>query len=123
MAASTEFDSLWKQAVQSYISSTGRTELESSILDSIHNPDDLLAEIERKNGKFIAFREKHSKFRNVLKCALIPVTAACDIANQILANSPYAPASVVLGAIASLIQSAGGVSQVYDCIERLFGEL
>ena len=123
MTVDTEFEGLWKRAVQSYVTTTRRTDHESSMLGNIHSPDDLLMEIERDNGKFSAFREKHAKFRKVLKTTLIPISIVGDISNQAVASSPFAPASVLLGATAFLIKSANGVSQVYDSIEKLFSEL
>jgi fungal STAND N-terminal Goodbye domain len=123
MAANSGFDSLWSQAVQSYISSTGRTDAENSILGNIHSPDDLLVVIGRDNDKFSGFREKRSKLYNVLKVALGPVSIASSLAKEAIASSPFAPASVILGAVALLIKSASGVSQVYDCIEKLFSKL
>ncbi len=117
------FGELWSQAVESYIAATGRSDGEKSTLAAIHDLEELLARVERENDGFSAFREKHAKLRRILTMALQPVMLAASAAGALIENSPFAPARVIMGAATLLVNSAHGVSRVYDGIEKLFSDL
>lgn len=123
MNADSSFSELWAGAIQSYMLATGRSENEISELSAINDPSDLLAWIEKDNDRFTVFREKHAKLRRVLKVVLQPVMAAANIAGSVVETTSFAPSHAILGAVAFLVKSAGGVSDMYDCIEKLLGDL
>jgi len=123
MTPDESFQQLWGQALEDYFSSTKRSDEDKRVLGSTHNLDGLLARLLSDSQKFTGFREKHAKLRSVLNRIAQPVSLVSNLAAKAIADTPYAPASVVLGAIALLFRAAEGVTQVYDSIEELFDKL
>ena len=123
MAAKQEFEDLWDEALDKYIESTSRTDREQALLRKLKDPEDLEKELERDRDRFTSFRAKHGKLTGRLKKAIKPLTALSNAASSAISNSPFAPASVVLGAVVFVVQAADGVSEAYDWIDQLFDKL
>jgi hypothetical protein len=121
---SQDFNSLWEEALEEYIDSTGRTPSEQELLkQQLKNPDDLRNQLETDHGKFTSFREKHGKLTGRLKNAAKPLMALSDLASSAIGLSPFAPASTIFGAITFVVKAADGVSEAYDWIDQLFDKL
>lgn len=123
MPSEPTFDELWDQALENYLTLTGRSPEDKAVLKKLHNPEDLYNKIEDDHRKFGNFRDKHSKLFNALSKAVRPFAVVSSIASSAISLSPLAPASVILGSVLFLVKSAGGVSEAYDWIEQLFDKL
>lgn len=124
MATSDEFESLWEQAWEQYIDSTGRSEDEQqNLIRHVKSPEDLGKQLEIDKDKFTAFRSKHGKLTERLKKAVQPFIALSSVASSALSLSPFAPASTIFGAVVYVVKAANGVSEAYDWIDELFDKL
>ena len=111
MSSEPTFDELWDQALENYLTLTGRSPEDKAVLKKLHNPEDLYNKIEDDHRKFGNFRDKHSKLFNALSKAVRPFAVVSSIASSAISLSPLAPASVILGSVLFLVKSAGGVSE------------
>jgi len=117
------------EAWNTYIQSTdckldGKPLLEKfKKLKQLHKARDLSDQLQADHREFTTWREKHSKLTNTLKSMVGPFIVCSSIASSAISLSPFAPASVVLGAVTFLVNAAGGVSEAYNWIEELFVKL
>jgi len=123
MTSDESFQRLWAKALHDYFETTKRSDGDKQILRSIRGPDDLLAWLQSDSQKFAAFREKRAGLRRVLSRIAGPLSLVSDIAGKAIASTPYAPASVMLGAVGLLFRAAEGLTLVYDALENLFERL
>ena len=104
MVLRTDFDDLWRDAFDAYQRETGRPLLREHVLQTLHSPDDLLNEIESQSQEFGGWRSKNRKLWTTLSTLLVPVTALGGLAQDAVSLTPFAPASVVLGAVLYLVK-------------------
>jgi hypothetical protein len=123
MSTKQDFDDLWEEARDKYIESTGRTLSEQDLLEQLKSPDDLEKQLEAERNKFASFRAKHGKLTGRLKKAINPFTVLSSAASSAISLSPFAPASIIFGAVVFVVKAADGVSEAYDWIDQLFDKL
>ena len=123
MSNKLAFDDLWEKALKKYFTSTDRTYSEQVLLRQLKSPDDLQKQLETNHNKFSSFRARHGKLTGRLKTAVQPFMALSSVASSAVSLSPFAPASMILGAVVFLVNATGGVSEAYDWIEQLFDKL
>src|SRR5215469_1689 len=123
MSGDPTFDELWNTAVGNYMRATNRSPEDKTLLSRLHNAEDLYNQLDTDSRRFSSFRNKHSKFFNVLKSSVGPFMVLSEIASSAISFTPFAPASTILGAVVFLVKAAGGVSESYDWIEQLFDKL
>ena len=118
----TDRDKAWNM----YLQSTDHNPEDKPLLEKLkklHKAEDLSNQLQADHREFSTWREKHSKLTNTLKSMAGPFMVLSGIASSAISLSPFAPASVVLGAVAFLVNAAGGVSEAYNWIEELFVKL
>jgi hypothetical protein len=123
MSNKLAFDDLWEKALKKYFTSTDRTYSEQVLLRQLKSPDDLQKQLETNHNKFSSFRARHGKLTGRLKAAVQPFMALSSVASSAVSLSPFAPASMILGAVVFLVNATGGVSEAYDWVEQLFDKL
>lgn len=123
MSDHSDFETLWEDVLDKYIDSTSRTQAEQELLKAIKSPEDLEKRLQRNKEKFISFRSKHGKLSRGVQKVLRPFTTLSTVASSALSLTPFAPASVVFGAVVFIIEAADGVSEAYDWIESFFDKL
>jgi len=126
---SNELEAERDEAWNMYIQSTDRNLDGKPLLErlkklkQLHKAKDLSDQLHADHDEFSTWREKHSKLTHTLKSMVGPFIACSSIASSAISLSPFAPASVVLGAVTFLVNAAGGVSDAYNWIEELFVKL
>ena len=123
MSDHSDFETLWEDVLDKYIDSTSRTQAEQELLKAIKSPEDLETRLQRNKEKFTSFRSKHGKLSRGVQKVLRPFTTLSTVASSALSLTPFAPASVVFGAVVFIIEAADGVSEAYDWIESFFDKL
>lgn len=116
-----QIPTIYKEAIRRYEEITNKKLDESSMLN-IQSVDGLLAEIDRRNGKFIEFREKRQVFFKFLENALNPVELVSNLSSG-ASSMAFPPSTLVFSAATYLVNAAKGVSAHYDAIQSLMGTL
>lgn len=123
MSDHSDFETLWEDVLDKHIDSTSRTQAEQDLLKAIKSPEDLEKRLQRNKEKFTSFRSKHGKLSRGVQKVLRPFTTLSTVASSALSLTPFAPASVVFGAVVFIIEAADGVSEAYDWMESFFDKL
>jgi hypothetical protein len=118
-------DDAWKTYLQSKDRNSKDKPLHEELkkLTKAHKAEDLAVQLQADHREFSIWREKHSNLTKALKNMMGPFMVLSGIARSAISLSPFAPASVVLGAVTFVVKAAGGVSEAYDWIEELFVKL
>jgi hypothetical protein len=119
----SSFDTMWREANQKYVASTGRTPTELAIMRRIDNVDALMIYVEEQNGRFKIFRQKQAGLRDLAKKFFKPLAVLSKVVKEGMANSPFPPAAVIMGALAFMVQTSSDMSQMYDSVEGLLDHL
>ncbi|KAL5872412.1 hypothetical protein ACKVWC_008044 [Pyricularia oryzae] len=128
MATEPELSEMWASALAEYERDTKRA-LDRKMLERMRDvltPDDLLTEIEASDQAFRDFRNKRGGLWRKLSAFVPPLVAALKIVITPLSASADAvgiPASAVFGALLHLVRSCENVSNAFDWVEEVFGEL
>lgn len=119
-----QFKVIWEEAVTKYEKLIGRTLSGpvETLVKQLESPENLVKHVEGEHQKFIDSRRR-SKLASRLKVFAKPIIALSTIAQSAIGLSPFAPASVIFGAIVYLVQATSGVSDAYDWINDLFNTL
>ncbi|KAL6716248.1 hypothetical protein ACLMJK_005814 [Lecanora helva] len=117
------FDNLWADAVVLYEDQTDRKIDADVAFREFKTLGELEGAIEKENRRFGSFRNEHRKVYSALKSCIAPMEPILGLVQKGIGNTPYAPASVVFGAAAYLLQSCTAVSKSYDGIEELFQQM
>jgi hypothetical protein len=117
------FASLWQEAIQNYLSSTGRSVSEQAIMRSITDADALINYVTTENNKFQAFRSKQGALRDMMKKFFQPLGTLALMTKDAMQATPFPPAVAILGAVAFVIKISGDMSQMYDSVEGLLDHL
>jgi hypothetical protein len=104
MADAEDFEQLWRDAFDAYEKETDRKLDHDGSLRKLRSVNDLLEQIESEGRVFIDWRNKHRKLWSSLTTFLTPITTISSVAKDALANTPYAPVSVVLGGVLYLVK-------------------
>ena len=123
MSEDAESSTLWADAVAEYESQTERKIAKDSAFSDLKSLRDLDRAMDRQSDRFGQFRNEHRKVYSALAKSIAPLQSILDLVQRGIGNSPYAPASAVLGAASYLLQACRSVSKAYDGIERLFEEM
>ena len=97
------FETVWKDAFQAYEKSTKRRLQDQDILRKLQTTDDLLIQLQARQQAFGDWRRHHQKTWRFLSTCMRPVELLGNMASQAVSLSPFAPASLVLGAAFFLI--------------------
>ena len=113
---------LWRATFQKYRSSTDNEyDIQyDKALQGLNSFDDLSRNIESTDKDFQNFRRKNVKLWSTLSKLCQPVMALSGITSNVVALSPYAPASLIFGAAMHLIEAGQKVSGAYDEISGVF---
>ncbi|TLS24871.1 hypothetical protein PpBr36_08603 [Pyricularia pennisetigena] len=128
MATESELPEMWASALAEYERDTKRP-LDRKLLErmrKVTTPEDLLAEIEASDQAFGDFRNKRGGLWRKLSGFVPPLVAALKLVVVPLGASADVvgfPASAVFGALLHLVQSCQNVSDAFDWVEEVFGEL
>ncbi|TLD28206.1 hypothetical protein PspLS_03751 [Pyricularia sp. CBS 133598] len=128
MATEPELSEMWASALAEYERDTKRA-LDRRMLERMRDvmtPDDLLTEIEASDQAFRDFRNKRGGLWRKLSAFVPPLVAALKIGIAPLsapADAVGIPASAVFGALLHLIKTCENVTNAFDWIEEVFGEL
>ena len=120
MSVRENHSDLWADAVAEYERQTERKIDRDFAFREMRSVDDLKDTIERQTERFSAFRSEHRRIFSALASCIKPLDPILKIVQQGIGNTPYAPASVVLGATTHLLQACDSVSKAYDGLEELF---
>jgi fungal STAND N-terminal Goodbye domain/AAA domain len=118
-----QFKAMWEEAVKKYEKSIGRTlSGDETLIKQLESPENLAEHVKGEQKKFIESRRR-SELASRLKVVAKPIIALSTVAQSAIGLSPFAPASVIFGAIVYLVQATSGVSDAYDWIDDLFDKL
>ena len=114
---------LWAGAVAEYERQTERKTDRDHMFRDLQSLADLRATIDRETERFDTFRGGHQRLYSALAKCIQPLEPILSIVRAGIGNTPFAPASAVLGAALYLVQACGSVSKAYDGIEELFEQM
>jgi hypothetical protein len=143
MADEEHFKQLWSDAFAAYERETNRKLASDATTRDLKTVDDLIEHIEAQGASFTSWRTKHAKLWSRLSACLIPIAVVSNIGKDAAQSTPYGlMVAPVLGAVVYLVnvshssrnilerdslywllKACQGVSDAYDWIERVFGEL
>ena len=119
--ASDELAALWTECLEKYNASTKRKLWKDK--DKLMTFDDLKGEVEQSSQGFANTYGKQSAIWNTLESLSRPVVALSSVAQSAVGLTPFAPASLVFGAVMHLIKSAQKVKGSYDQVGAVFDDV
>ncbi|KZV59812.1 hypothetical protein PENSPDRAFT_760316 [Peniophora sp. CONT] len=125
-SAQSDFDSIWNEALRSYQEETGKNVLElpfaNKLLSRPLATDEVIQYIGEQNESFDSFRTSGRKVLSVLKPIVHVVHLFIDAGAE--GASKVAPGGkAILVAVGVLLQTAKGISALYDAIEALLRKI
>jgi len=120
MDKGTELKQIWEEAVDEYCNKSKKASILEKWKMAITTDADLDQLIQRHESEFSRFRNSRGRFWSVLEFTMRQLQSLGKIAQAGVGMTPFAPASVILEAVLSLISSGSAVTDTYDSLETLF---
>ena len=119
MADETEFQSIWVDAMADYERDTGRNLKIDPKVQDLTNIEDLLSEIQDSEQRFKDFRASQPKLWKTLRRCMTPVELVASLVKDSLGSTPYAPLSILFGAMLYMIKVCSVLGLIGDIAHAL----
>lgn len=119
MADDTEFQSIWVNAMTEYERDTGRNLKIDPRVQDLTNIEDLLSEIQDSEQRFKDFRASQPKLWRTLRHCMTPVQLVAGLLQDSLGSTPYAPLSILFGAMLYMVKVCSVLGSISDIARAL----
>jgi hypothetical protein len=117
---SAELKQLWEEAVSEYNNKSKRGPATEKWKTMVTSDVDLDEAIEQHERDFSRFRNSNRKFWDVFKTTMTQLRKLGQAAQAGIGLTPFAPATVILGAGLFLVDCGSAVADTYESLEDLF---